>query len=114
LEDIDEEARGRRIYDRLMVIKALVRLAQKFGRAPERSEVRTHTDFTATTVGNRLGSWEDAAEYVRTIADVDSETDSTKPMATPRLRHSGEDIGIERRLDNLDIFGDLQNELSDE
>jgi hypothetical protein len=113
LDQIDEEARERRMYDRIMVLNELVRLTEKFGRVPAYSEVRRHTDFTATTAGNRLGSWPDAEEFARSIADVDTEPESIERTPSSKLRHSGDDRGVERRLDNLDILGELQNELSD-
>jgi hypothetical protein len=111
LEQIDEEARKRREYDRLTVINELVQLAQKFGRVPEYSEVGAHTDFSVTTATNRLGSWEDAAEIVRSIAEVNSETDNMKTRPTQKIQQSGEDIGVGRRLNNLDILEELKNEV---
>ena len=72
--DLDPDDAHKKITD-LELLSDLQRLADKFGRAPKKTELADHGEYSAKTYQKRFGSWNDALREAmldtRTLSDRD-------------------------------------------
>lgn len=90
LEPVDEDVRERRKYTRVDVLDALVDVAAKVGRRPDKSDMNEYGTMSASPVSNRFVDWVAALDVAGiqpdgTVTGAASSTDESTNAEEPVL-----------------------------